>query len=167
MLRADHEALQVGQRAIISAQAFLSGKTSIGEDSFVGARSIIQDSTIAKGAVVEPGAILIGVTVPEGAWVPAGSVLIGNGPAFQLLPKDSPWRTMQSELLFAGNSFAQVYATTPRPPELRGANKRAAKKQGSADMWGALFTAEGGVLFFLVLALLALLGFGIRDADEK
>jgi carbonic anhydrase len=159
------ETLKISSNAVISAQAFLGGKTSIGEGSLIGPRAMIQDSTIGRGAVVEPGAIVLNTNVPEGAVVSAGMVLTRTDAAVALLAKESPWRTMQGELLFAGKSFAGVYATNPRAAELRGSNKKA-NSPNETSAWDTLFSPEGIILTLLVLGLLGVLVFGVRESEK-
>ena len=163
----DQDALKVSLRAVISSQALLRGDTTIGEDSLIGPCALIQDSTIGRGAVVEPGAIVLNTNVPEGAVVPAGMVLTRNDFAFPQLAKESPWRAMHGELLFAGESFAAVYADPPRAAELRGENRKAAAgKATEPSLWDALYSAEGILFALLVLGLLGLLGFGVREVER-
>lgn len=111
---------------------------------------------------------MLNTNVPDGAVVPAGMVLTRSDFAFALLPPESPWKSAQSELLFAGKSFAEVYAESPRAPELRGTNKKAdaLSETTAPSLWDDLFSAEGIMLSLLVLGLLGLLGFGIREVEK-
>jgi carbonic anhydrase/acetyltransferase-like protein (isoleucine patch superfamily) len=148
----------VSPGAIISAQAFVSD-SNIEEGAFVGARAIVRDSIIEKNAVVEPGAIVINTMVPAGMFIPAGTVWT-KGKASE--PSES-WKATQAELAFAGKSFAAVYAETARKAELRGANR---PKKAAASGWGAYFTPEAILFALLIIVLLSVLGFGIKEVEK-
>ncbi len=72
-------AAYIGKRVSLAHQVQIHGPASVGDDTFVGMKSLVFRARIGNKCVIEPGCIIMGVTVPDGQYIPAGTTL--NDPA--------------------------------------------------------------------------------------
>ena len=77
-------AVHVGKKVSLAHQAQIHGPAAVGDESFIGMKSLVFKARVGKSCVVEPGCILLGVTVPDGRYVPAGTVLKSQADADNL-----------------------------------------------------------------------------------
>jgi len=68
-------AVYVGERVSLAHQAQIHGPALVGNDTFVGMRSLVFRARVGSACVIEPGCIVMGVTIAGGRYIPAGTVL--------------------------------------------------------------------------------------------
>jgi SulP family sulfate permease len=59
----------------VAHDALVHGPCSIGDDSFIGFKAVVHDSTVGDGCFVGIGAVVVGVEVPAGRFVPPGTIV--------------------------------------------------------------------------------------------
>ena len=69
------EMVSIGARVSLAHACVVHGPCSIGEDSFIGFRSIIFKAAVGAGSFIGAGAIVQDVELPSGTLVPPGSVV--------------------------------------------------------------------------------------------
>jgi hypothetical protein len=158
----------------------LSGNTTIGAESYIGAQAYVEDSTLGRGVYVEPGAILIGASVPAGSYVAAGTVHTPRQPvsAFPLIEPGYFGIARDEEARFVVESFAAIYGNPPQEPPRRVPKEKPApvsqpapapapseKPAPVASAWYDPLLSEEGILGgALVLVVLGTLAFGVRES---
>ncbi|MCP4716927.1 MAG: carbonic anhydrase [Deltaproteobacteria bacterium] len=68
-------AVHIGERVSLAHQAHIHGPARVGDDTFVGMKSLVLKACVGCNCVIEPGCIIMGVTIPDGRSVPAGTTL--------------------------------------------------------------------------------------------
>ncbi len=82
-------AVYIGRKVSLAHQVQIHGPAYVGNETFVGMKTLIFKARVGSGCVVEPGCILMGVNVPDGRYVPAGTVLKDQKTA-DALPEITP-----------------------------------------------------------------------------
>jgi carbonic anhydrase/acetyltransferase-like protein (isoleucine patch superfamily) len=110
-IEGERYAVHVGRRVSLAHQVQVHGPASVGDDTFVGMKSLVFRAKVGKGCVVEPGAILMGVTVGEGRVVPAGTVLRSQSDAdnLPLVDADYPLKDINQGVVRVNTRLAEGY----------------------------------------------------------
>jgi len=89
----------------------IHGPAVVGDDTFVGMKSLVFKASVGKGCVVEPGCIVMGVSVPDGRYVPAGTVLNSQEKANGLpaITDDYPLKSLNKGVVHVNTSLAKAY----------------------------------------------------------
>jgi carbonic anhydrase/acetyltransferase-like protein (isoleucine patch superfamily) len=104
-------AVYVGSRVSLAHQAQIHGPTFVGDDTFVGMKSLVFKSRVGSGCVIEPGCILMGVVVPSGRYVPAGSTLTDQKQADALpaITDSYPMKDLNAGVVHVNTNLAIEY----------------------------------------------------------
>jgi carbonic anhydrase/acetyltransferase-like protein (isoleucine patch superfamily) len=104
-------AVYVGKRVSLAHQVQIHGPAVVGDDTFVGMKSLVFKSYVGEKCVIEPGVLLMGVTVPDNRYVPAGSVVRTQEEADNLpeITEDYPMKEMNKGVVHVNTSLAKAY----------------------------------------------------------
>lgn len=104
-------AVYVGRRVSLAHQVQVHGPAAVGDDTFVGMKSLIFKASVGKGCVIEPGCIVLGISVPDGRYVPAGTVLNSQEKADRLpaITDDYPFKGLNKGVVHVNTSLAKAY----------------------------------------------------------
>ncbi len=104
-------AVHVGRRVSLAHQVQIHGPAVVGDDTFVGMKSLVFKAAVGKGCVVEPGCIVLGVSVPDGHYVPAGTVLNSQEKANSLpvITDDYAFKSLNKGVVHVNTSLARAY----------------------------------------------------------
>lgn len=104
-------AVYVGSRVSLAHQAQIHGPAYVGNDTFIGMKSMIFKARVGNNCVVEPGCLVIGVTVADGHYVPAGAVLKTQKDADELpvISADYAFKELNSEVVHVNTRLADEY----------------------------------------------------------
>jgi carbonic anhydrase len=104
-------AVHVGKRVSLAHQVQIHGPAVVGDDTFVGMKTLVFKAAVGKGCVIEPGCILMGVSVPDGRYVPAGTVLNSQEKANSLptITDDYPFKSLNKGVVHVNTSLAKAY----------------------------------------------------------
>ena len=104
-------AVYVGIRVSLAHQVQIHGPAYVGDDTFVGMKSLVFRATVGKGCVVEPMCVVMGVRVPDGRYVPAGTVLKSQQDADALphISADYPLKDLNKGVVHVNTNLATGY----------------------------------------------------------
>lgn len=104
-------AVHVGKRVSLAHQVQIHGPAMVGDDTFVGMKSLVFKAAVGKGCVIEPGCIVLGVSVPDGRYVPAGTVLNSQEKANSLpaITDDYAFKGLNKGVVHVNTSLAKAY----------------------------------------------------------
>lgn len=104
-------AVYVGSRVSLAHQAQIHGPAYVGNDTFIGMKSMIFKARVGNNCVVEPGCLVIGVTIADGHYVPAGTVLKTQKDADELpvISADYAFKELNSEVVHVNTRLADEY----------------------------------------------------------
>ena len=68
-------AVYIGSRVSLAHQVQIHGPAFVGDDTFVGMKSLVFKSHIGEHCVIEPGCVVMGVTIASEKYIPALSVV--------------------------------------------------------------------------------------------
>lgn len=110
-------AVYIGRRVSLSHQVQIHGPAFVGEDTFVGMKSLVFRSRVGRGCVVEPGSILMGVTIGDARVVPAGTVLRDQLQADSLprVAEDYPLKSLNQAVVRVNTGLAAGYRKISLP----------------------------------------------------
>jgi carbonic anhydrase/acetyltransferase-like protein (isoleucine patch superfamily) len=102
----------VGKKVSLAHQVQIHGPAFIGDDTFVGMKTLVFKTKVSGGCVLEPGCILMGVTVDAGRYVSAGTVLKEQQDADNLpsITGDYPLKKLNKEVVHVNSSLADGYS---------------------------------------------------------
>ncbi len=103
--------VHVGRRVSVAHQAQLHGPVCIGNDTFIGMKTLLFKARIGNNCVVEPGSVVIGVTVDDGRYVPAGTVLKDQKKADNLprIREGYPFKELNRNVIRVNTGLAEGY----------------------------------------------------------
>ena len=104
-------AVYVGKRVSVAHQAQLHGPVRIGEDTFIGMKSLVFRAGVGKNCVVEPGCLVMNVHVDDGRYIPAGTVVKDQGNADRLpfITDDYPFKNLNGDVVRVNTGLASGY----------------------------------------------------------
>ena len=104
-------AVYVGNRVSLAHQVQIHGPALVGDNTFVGMKTLVFKSAVGTGCVIEPGCIIMGVTVPDGRYVPAGTVLKTQKDADSLpvIDENYPMKDMNKGVIHVNTALADGY----------------------------------------------------------
>ncbi len=104
-------AVYVGNRVSLAHQVQIHGPASVGDDTFVGMKSLVFKSRVGAGCVIEPGCILMGVTIQSGRYVPAGSTLTEqkHADALPIITDSYPMKDLNAGVVHVNTRLAEEY----------------------------------------------------------
>ncbi len=104
-------AVHVGNRVSLAHQVQIHGPAMVGDDTFVGMKSLVFRAKIGSKCVIEPGCIIMGVTVPSGRYVPAGTTLKEQSKADSLpaITDSYPLKDLNAGVIHVNTSLAEGY----------------------------------------------------------
>mgnify|MGYP001545714582 CR=1 FL=1 len=104
-------AVYVGEKVSLAHQVQIHGPASVGNESFIGMKSLVFKAAVGNNCVIEPGCILMGVTVPDGRYVPAGTTLNNQKDADSLpeITDDYPLKSLNSGVVHVNINLAKGY----------------------------------------------------------
>jgi carbonic anhydrase len=110
-------AVYIGRRVSLAHQTQVHGPASVGDETFVGMKSLVFRARIGSRCVVEPGCILMGVTIGDGRIVPAGTVLKDQKLADSLpgVTEDYPLKSLNEAVVRVNTDLAAGYKKTRWP----------------------------------------------------
>ncbi|MBW2599117.1 MAG: carbonic anhydrase [Deltaproteobacteria bacterium] len=109
-------AVYVGERVSLAHQVQIHGPAVVGNDTFVGMKTLVFKSLVGSGCVIEPGCLLMGVNVPDHRYIPAGSIIKTQEDADTLpeITKDYPMKDMNRGVIHVNTSLAKGYLASTR-----------------------------------------------------
>jgi len=109
-------AVYVGKRVSLAHQVQIHGPAVVGDDTFVGMKTLVFKSLVGSGCVIEPGCLLMGVKVPDHRYIPAGSVIKTQEDADTLpeITEDYPMKDMNRGVIHVNTSLAKGYLASTR-----------------------------------------------------
>lgn len=104
-------AVHVGSRVSLAHQVQIHGPAAVGDDTFVGMKTLVFRAKIGNNCVVEPGCLIMGVRVPAGRYVPAGTVLREQLKADALpeITDSYPMKDLNAGVVHVNTSLAEGY----------------------------------------------------------
>ncbi|MEA1867717.1 MAG: carbonic anhydrase [Thermodesulfobacteriota bacterium] len=101
----------VGERVSLAHQVQIHGPAYVGDDTFVGMKTLVFRAKVGNNCVIEPGCIVMGVTVEDGRYVPAGTVLRAQKDADNLpvVTDDYPLKNLNKGVVHVNTSLADGY----------------------------------------------------------
>ncbi|MGH8553759.1 MAG: hypothetical protein ACRERS_10725, partial [Methylococcales bacterium] len=114
-------AVHIGERVSVAHQALIHGPSAIGDDSFIGFKSIVHDSVLGPGCFVGIAATVVGVNVPPGRRVPHGAVIEKQIDADSLPEAGAAHRDFNDDVVDVNRGLARAYRApmipeVPHPP---------------------------------------------------
>lgn len=102
----------VGTRVSLAHQVQIHGPVVVGDNTFVGMKTLAFRVKIASGCIIEPQSVLIGVNIGEGRYVPAGTVLKKQEDADNLpyIKDDYPLKDFNKGVVHVNTSLADGYS---------------------------------------------------------
>ncbi len=109
-------AVYVGKRVSLAHQVQIHGPAVVGDDTFVGMKTLVFKSLVGSGCIIEPGCLLMGVNVPDHRYIPAGSVIKTQEDADTLpeITEDYPMKDMNRGVIHVNTSLAKGYLASTR-----------------------------------------------------
>ncbi|MCK9229851.1 MAG: carbonic anhydrase [Syntrophales bacterium] len=106
-----HYAVHVGRSVSLAHQVQIHGPAAVGDNSFIGMKSLVFRARVGRGCVIEPGAIIMGVSVPDGRYVPAGMVLRDQkeADALPVITDDYPLKNLNPGVIHVNTELAREY----------------------------------------------------------
>jgi carbonic anhydrase/acetyltransferase-like protein (isoleucine patch superfamily) len=110
-------AVHIGRRVSLAHQAQVHGPASVGDETFVGMKSLVFRARVGRRCVVEPGCILMGIIIGDGRFVPAGTVLKDQQSADALprVTEDYPLKSLNDAVVRVNATLAAGYRKMPLP----------------------------------------------------
>jgi len=104
-------AVHIGNRVSLAHQVQIHGPPSVGDDTFVGMKTLVSRARVGKKCVVEPGCIVMGVTVPGGRYIPAGTTLNEKAKAdtFPAITDAYPLKDLNAGVVYVNMNLAVEY----------------------------------------------------------
>lgn len=104
-------AVYIGRRVSLAHQVQIHGPAFVGDDSFVGMKSLVFRAAVGSNCVIEPGCILMGVTVANGRHVPVGTVIENQKDADKLpvITEDYPFKALNKKVVHVNTRLAEGY----------------------------------------------------------
>jgi carbonic anhydrase/acetyltransferase-like protein (isoleucine patch superfamily) len=104
-------AVYVGKRVSLAHQVQIHGPACIGDDTFVGMKTLVFKGMVGKNCVIEPGCIIMGISVADGHYVPTGTVLNDQNAADNLpvITDDYPFKDLNKGVVHVNTSLADGY----------------------------------------------------------
>jgi carbonic anhydrase len=104
-------AVHVGSRVSLAHQVQIHGPAAVGDDTFVGMKTLVFRARVGKKCVIEPGCNIVGVTVPDGRYVPAGTTLNDQAKADALpaITDAYPLKDLNAGVVHVNTSLAEGY----------------------------------------------------------
>jgi carbonic anhydrase/acetyltransferase-like protein (isoleucine patch superfamily) len=101
----------IGKRVSLAHQVQIHGPAYVGDDTFVGMKTLLFRAKVGNNSVIEPGCIVMGVTVADGRYVPAGTVLKAQKDADNLpvITDDYPFKNLNKGVVHVNTSLADGY----------------------------------------------------------
>ncbi|MBE9569165.1 MAG: carbonic anhydrase [Proteobacteria bacterium] len=101
----------VGKRVSLAHQVQIHGPAYVGDDTFVGMKTLVFRAKVGNNCVIEPGCIVMEVTVADGRYVPAGTVLKAQKDADNLpvVTDDYPLKNLNKGVVHVNTSLADGY----------------------------------------------------------
>ena len=78
-------AVYVGKNVSLAHDALVHGPCYVGDNTFVGFKSVVHDSIVGANCFIGHGALVIGVEIPDGRHVPNGRI-VDSADAVSALP---------------------------------------------------------------------------------
>jgi len=104
-------AVYVGKRVSLAHQVQIHGPASVGNDTFVGMKTLIFKARVGDDCVIEPGCIVMGVNIGDKRYLPAGTVLRDQKEAdkLPLITDDYPLKDLNQGVVHVNTSLADGY----------------------------------------------------------
>ncbi|MDD5476143.1 MAG: carbonic anhydrase [Syntrophales bacterium] len=104
-------AVHVGNRVSLAHQVQIHGPAVVGDNTFVGMKTLVFRSRVGEGCVMEPCVMLMGVTIPDKRYVPAGSVIRSQeeADALPIITDDYPLKNLNRNVIHVNTELAREY----------------------------------------------------------
>ncbi|HET58422.1 MAG TPA: carbonic anhydrase [Deltaproteobacteria bacterium] len=104
-------AVYIGCSVSLAHQVQVHGPAVIGDDTFVGMKSLVFKSRVGRGCVLEPCVMLMGVEVSDGRYVPAGSFVKTQDDAdrLPLITDEYSMKDMNRNVVRVNRELARAY----------------------------------------------------------
>ena len=107
-------AVYIASRVSLAHQVQIHGPAYVGNDTFVGMKSLVFKSSIGENCVIEPGCILMGVKVPSGRYIPAHSTVTDQkqADALPVITETYPMKDLNAGVVHVNIRLAAEYKKT-------------------------------------------------------
>mgnify|MGYP001128906666 CR=1 FL=1 len=104
-------AVYVGKRTSLAHQVQIHGPAYVGNDTFVGMKTLVFKATVGNNCVIEPGCIVMDVTVADGRYLTAGTTLKDQNDADNLpeITADYPMKDLNKGVVHVNTHLADGY----------------------------------------------------------
>lgn len=102
-------AVYVGRNVSIAHDALVHGPCYVGDDTFVGFKSVVHDSVVGRGCFVGIGTVVVGVEVPDDRFVPHGSIIDTQDKADALPFATEAHRHFNEDVVDVNRGLAAAY----------------------------------------------------------
>lgn len=107
-------AVFVGRNVSMAHQALVHGPCFIGDDTFLGFKSVVHDAVVGAHCYVGIGASVIGVQIPEGRFVPHGSVIDTQAKANALAETTEKHHEFNEDVVEVNRGLSLAYQEVPK-----------------------------------------------------
>ncbi|MGH8548385.1 MAG: SulP family inorganic anion transporter, partial [Methylococcales bacterium] len=108
-VRSERWAVHIGERVSVAHQGLIHGPCAIGDDCFIGFKSVVHDSVLGPGCYIGIAATVVGVNVPPGRWVPHGAVIQTQIDADGLPLANEAHRHFNDDVVDVNRGLARAY----------------------------------------------------------
>jgi len=119
-------AVYVGRNVSMAHDALVHGPCYIGDDTFLGFKSVVHDAVVGARCYIGIGAVVVGVEVPDGKFVPHGAVIDSADAVDRLVDVTDAQSEFNEDVVDVNRGLAAAYhlagdrtapaPATPEPP---------------------------------------------------
>jgi len=104
-------AVFIGKKTSLAHQVQVHGPAFIGNETFIGMKSLVFRATVGNNCVIEPGCIIMDVKIKDGRYLPAGTTLKNQMDADNLpiISDAYPLKNLNSGVINVNTSLADGY----------------------------------------------------------
>jgi carbonic anhydrase/acetyltransferase-like protein (isoleucine patch superfamily) len=99
----------IGRRTSLAHGCIIHGPCSVGQECFVGFRSVVYNAALENGVFISTGAVVQGVDLVENAFVPVGIAVLSGKDAGELVETSSADREFMKKVINANLLLAKGY----------------------------------------------------------
>jgi carbonic anhydrase len=104
-------AVYIGDRVSLAHQVQIHGPAFVGDDTFVGMKSLVFKSHVGDHCVIEPGCVVMGVTIADKKYVPSLTIVRTQEEADNLpdITEDYFMKDMNKGVIHVNTALAKGY----------------------------------------------------------
>ncbi|MBK7864726.1 MAG: hypothetical protein IPJ65_40225 [Archangiaceae bacterium] len=102
-------AVYIGRNVSIAHDALVHGPCYVGDDTFIGFKSIVHDSIVGANCFIGHGALVVGVEIPDGRHVPHGKIVDSADVVASLPMAGEAHQHFNDDVVEVNRGLAQAY----------------------------------------------------------